>query len=211
MAGQASGRRLRVKRLLAVMGAVALAAALSFPANAGNEPLVFARDSIQRDQPVEQQSPDFFFGPGTHPETWVNNPTPCSWDVDDHESLVGTGNVAASVSGSLCVVSDGLYSFAHYEVAQVSVHAATDNLTVTLSNDFGQSWVIPALGSGHSFTYVLCIAQIRPGPYPTIPDSNGGYGFIVTYTLTIATTKAAHGVYAILQTEGNGGGIYSIC
>lgn len=201
-------------RVLVAGVVLAIGATLLHPANAGNAGLVFTQDWVQIQQPVEQQSPDFFGGPGTHPETWVTNPTPCDWDVDDAQSWAGSGAIAAnaSVSTSLCVVSDGLYSFAHYEVAQASIHASTDRLVVTLSNDQGQSWLVPAAPSGHDFNYVLCLAQLRPGPYPTIDGSNGGYGIRVTYTLTITTTgHAARGVNAVLQSVGNGGGIYSIC
>lgn len=62
--------------------------------------------------------------------------------------------------------------------------------------------------SGNIYIYTFCNAQYRPGPYPIIEGSNGGYGFIVTYTLSISTVKSARNVYAVYQ---HGPGIYSIC
>lgn len=205
--------------LIAFIGAVALAAAVVVPATAkAHTPLVFVRDSVDHQQPVEQQSPNFFdnscyppYAPPCDPSTWVTNPTDCDWDLDDHESWVGTGDMAArtTVVARSCQVSDGLTSFGHWEAATASVRASTPDLIVTVSNDFGQSWTVSPVGSGNSYSYTFCNTQTRPGPYPTIAGSNGGYGFIVTYTLSLtAGSKTVRNVSAVYQ---HGRGIYNIC
>lgn len=181
--------------------------------------LTFTRNSVDHQQPVEQQSANFFYNncggnpnnPACDPSTWVYNPTNCDWDLDDHESWVATGDIPANttVSANSCQVSDGLISYGHWESFQASVSTNIPNLLVKVTNDFGDSWTLTPVSIGKGqYNYVLCGYQNRPGPYPTIPDSNGGYGFIVTYTLSITTTKAAQNVYAVYQ---HGPGIYSIC
>lgn len=210
-----------MKQLGALIGAVALAAALSFPAFA--RPVAATSGFVSqwdvRQYPVEQESPDFFFGPGTHPETWVGNPTPCDWDLDDASDQVFSATLAktSTVSASRCVMADGYDNYggdAHR--IEVYVVSTKNDLTVTLTNDQGQSWH-PIVGSdgGHGYKWLVCARDHtwdgHPiSDYPVVPSSNGGTGFAVTYALTITGgSHDARNTFAYLQTGSSG--LYENC
>ena len=180
----------------AVVGAVALFISLAAPASKGGKTyLTSLAPSFQDLQyPVEQESPNFFncggsIGPIHCPfdqSTWVNNPTDCVWDVDDgiqHQSI-GTFKGGSTVTDTACLVDDGLVGFGHRH-AEVNVAASSPGLKITLSNDKGFSQTaIPVQQTKNSYLYLLCIYDDTAGPYPTIADSNNGYGVEVNYTLT---------------------------
>ena len=157
------------------------------------------------DQPVEQESPDYFFGPRTHPETWVTNPTGCDWDVDDWTAEQGTGDLAggASVSTTICLVADQYDNFGgdNHAIA-VGVSSTSPDLIVTATNDFGRDERAGVEPDGHGYRYQICTSDSTAGPYPSIADSNGGTGLVVTWTVTVAnpTRHVEHSVGVVAQT-----------
>jgi len=185
--------------------------------------LAFAVDHLQIQDIVEQQSPDYFLNDqnpfycthdldGTpHPDTCVHNPTDCGWGPDDSESRTGTGLVTAgsTISTTMCIVWDGsVSSGVNKHIFKAFVNAPSLGLTVTLSDSHGNSWQANPVAMGNGYRWTICHNDQTPGPYPTIPDSNGGYGVIVTYTFTVAgLSKNVRNVNAVAQT---GTGIWSI-
>lgn len=181
--------------------AVALCAMVAIPAQAAT----FTSQWDVRQYPVEQESPD-----RTRPETWIVNPTACDWDVDDASDQVYTHTLpkGALVMASRCVMADG-YDNVGGDAHRVEVYVVStkNDLTVILTNDQGQSWH-PVAGpdGGHGYRWLVCARdhtwEGRPiADYPVVPNSNGGTGFAVTYTL--AVTGGAHdarNTWAMLQT-----------
>ena len=170
-------------------------------------------------QPVEQESPNFFFCGGSagplncafDPSTWVTNPTGCAWDVDDYTDLLGANAIAKdqTVSTSVCAVADGYdnYGFDNHPVQTVTT-ASTDALVVTLASDNGSSFTaIPQYDkASRAWTYRICTVDRTPGPYPVIDGSNGGTGIVVNWTLTItnASGQPQRKVTSMLQLGGWG-------
>src|SRR3954453_7608727 len=100
-------------------------------------------DNLQ--DPVEQESPNFFFCGGSagpincafDPSTWVDNPTPCAWDVDDHIDISGSATLPrkATVTASFCTMSDGYDNYGGDDHSvEVAVGAPVDSLTVRLTS-----------------------------------------------------------------------------
>ncbi len=173
--------------------------------------------------PVEQESPNFFQCGGSlgpvycpfDPSTWVSNPTNCAWDIDDVTTAAsGPGaqylDAGVSTRGSLCVVSDGHYNFSGDPHAIFAgVGSPKPSLVVTVANDQGQSWTVQPVHSSydHMYHYNWCHLDRYPYPvswYPVIPNSNGGIGVVVTYTMTVSnpTSRQVKGVYAGMHTDG---------
>lgn len=202
-----------MRRLLAIVGAVALAAVLSMPAIArGNEPLQLVTDHRSVACNVEQQTIRWY-GQGhlSDPcpgEFVVNNPTGCPWDIDDSWSMVDTsGSIATgqTVTATFCGVSDGT----HRAPVDAAVRAKHDKLTVRIDASDGRSWVAVPVRDGNEYEYTACGDNFLPAPHPEVPDSNGGQGTLVTYVLTIAApTRGANNVFALLK---YGQGIWTTC
>jgi hypothetical protein len=186
--------------------------------------LSFRVDYWSLNQPVEQQSPNYFqnncgqfpFNPACNPSLWVTNPTGCLWAVDDAGSQTGFGNLAgnSSVSSSICMISD-LDNYTNFggEPKRVSVfvRAATSNLVVSVSNDLGVSYQVAPVNVGpNEWEYLSCGFDATHDPYSSVAGSNGGIGTPVVYTLTVAnpTAKQAKNTRVTLQL---GWGIYSMC
>lgn len=200
-------RRLIVKALLATV--VTLLVALpAAAARGGPQEFSFVLHQREIQQPVEQESPNFFacmVDPSVtcDPSTWVYNPTTCVWDVDDGVDWIAGAAplvVGATVTVSDCLIADGLFSFGHHHV-QASVSATSPDLAVTMTNDAGFSIPATRIAQGSGWQYRICSYDSTLGPYQTIPDSNGGFGRIVNYTLTIHNegrkVRSATGVFVL--------------
>jgi hypothetical protein len=128
---------------------------------------------------------------------------PCAWDVDDHFRHEGYGYLAAGtrVQGSLCVVADEYDNFGGDDhMLFASVYAPEDSLTVTLTNDRGVARPLEPVPDGNGYRWYVCHVDHTPDPYPEIPDSNGGTGLPVTYTLDLAAgSRTVRSIYAILE------------
>ena len=182
--------------------------------------LAFHSDHSYIHPVVEQQSPNYYENncavdttrPVCDQSLWVNNTTGCVWRAtDDGASVTGTGYVQGSVSGSVCMISDW-EAFPNWGgepiPVSVGVYAPSDTLRVTLSNNLGVSWNVPAVPNGRDFQYVLCAHDNTPGPYPPVPGSNGGIGTRVLWTVTVTSVKRTSNVRATLQV---GNGIWGFC
>ena len=132
----------------------------------------------------------------------VNNPTGCTWTRDDSWALRGYGDIAGTVSGSVCDVADGTAVYGRTVDASV---IAKSYLAVTLSTSDGRSWAMPAVRDGNGYTYTACTRNDPPGPYAPVEGSNGGYGNPITYTLTIE--GRARDVRALIDV---GNGLWSV-
>lgn len=142
----------------------------------------------------------------------VNNPTvgtgaPCIWDVDDaYTTLDSSGRISVgqTVTESLCVIVDGTHSSS----LDVGVRAKHDELVVRLDVTDGRSWLATPVRDGSEYAYRICTRAFVAGPHPAVPDSNGGTGTFLTYTLTVAApTRGANDVGAMLD---YGQGIYFV-
>ena len=197
--------------------AAIVAIALPVTANAANGPLEFGPLHFMGgglQQPVEQQSPNFFYichneksAPyPCDPSLWVTNPTTCDWDVDDSSDQTGQGDLVpgGSAATDRCVISDG---FIHYtgDKHQITawVIAKSPNLVVTLTSDYGTfKTAVPVQREDRWYNYIICHVDKTPGPYPIIPDSNGGIGVPATYTMSVMnpTNRTIRDVWASMLT-----------
>jgi hypothetical protein len=193
-------------RLLAFVGAVALAAALSIPALAAPEPFALVTDRKSVDCTVEQQSVGYLGDPCPGP-TVVNNPTDCPWDTDDYWSMYEPSGTIASgevVTAQLCAIADGTIR----SPVDATVRAKHPKLHVRMDSSDGRSWIAVPVRDGNVYAYTICADNFLRPPHPIVPDSNGGTGTLVTYTLTIdATERGANGVVALFK---YGHGIWNI-
>jgi hypothetical protein len=172
---------------IAVLAAVML---LPLAATANPQPFAFSpgTSSISRSC-VEQES-----DPPDCSGAVVTNPTVCVWTVDQQFSDVALGRLSAGTSGSdhLCLISDGVLNYSgepHW--VEVSIFANSPDLTVTLSDSAGQAWTArPSPGASKTWTYALCEPGALLSSYPIIPNSNGGTGVQVDYTVTVANPTA---------------------
>ena len=189
-----------------ILGAV-LFVLLAAPAHAsGPQPLTIYRDWTQHQDPVEQESPNFFdnncgfnpANPACDPSTWVTNPTDCTWDVDDSTADMGFGYLTGTVTDSLCVVADEYDNFGGDDKRiEARVYAPANTLTVTFQ---GQS-VIPVV-SGSGFEWLACVHE-HETVFGPIPVSNGGTGRILTFDLMVSAARKTNGVAVRFQTWGN--------
>lgn len=200
-----------MRRLAAIIGAVTLAAALSYPASAApSGGLVFSQVWLSRACNVEQQTIRWYgsFDPAAPcpgPNV-VNNPFACGWDIDDSQTLTGSGRVdtGSVVTASICVISDGT----HRAPVDAQVAAKHNQLVVRLDASDGRSWLAPPVRSGSQYIYAACGDNFLPPPHPEVPGSNGGQGTPVTYTLTIdASARGGNGIEAMLD---YGQGVYVV-
>lgn len=142
----------------------------------------------------------------------VVNTTGCVWANTDDLADEGIGRLAAggSSSDSLCVVTDYCTDSYCPHMIVVDVNSSTSSVRMTLSNDRGGSWSVPApvRKSNNLYSYQLCIADplwtgdTNPADYPAIPGTNGGVGFVTTYTLTMTAAKVSQ-VYAEFEIAPN--------
>jgi hypothetical protein len=167
-------------------------------------------DNLQ--DPVEQESPNFFFCGGSagpvncafDPSTWVVNPTPCAWDVDDHIDISGSATLPrkTTTTASFCTMSDGFDNYGGDDHSvEVLVGAPVDNFTVTLTSSRGFSTAASPTYEQGQWTYRICTFDRTPGPYDVIDGSNGGTGLRTDWTLSVTNPGQQQGkVGAILQT-----------
>ena len=166
-------------------------------------------------QPVEQQSPNFFFCGGAlgpvncafDPSTWVSNPTGCVWDMDDYIDVSGNGDLpkGQTMSTTTCAVADGFDNYGNdNHPVEVLVTAPTNALTVTLVNDFGVSFTATPVYSraARAWQFQICTRDTTPGPFPVIDGSNGGTGTIVNWPRSVTndsnqTLRRARAVFDI--------------
>ena len=138
--------------------------------------------------------------------------------MDDETDNQGTGTVAAgsTVSATLCHVidKDAIPGGVAGDPSRIEVDvlAPKNGLTVVLSNSFGQSVPVqPAAVSG-GFEWKFCGHAYTPGPYPAIPNSNGGVGLQTDWTLSItAGSQSVRSVFAVLQEGGFLNPLWVIC
>lgn len=193
---------MRVARilLLAVVLLVPAAGAKGGPST----PFAFAVEHTSVALIVEQQSVQFGF-PDSGQELWVRNPTvgvgvqSCGWDRDDNQDNVGRGDLpAGTVTGSVCVISDGTDFLGHMDHVDAYVRSGRQ-LLVSLTDSLGNSWPLTVDHVQGGWSYRACLPDTVPGPFPLIPDSNGGVGRRVDYLLAITATQKTRDVYALLK------------
>ena len=178
------------------------------------QPVVFALNSasFQSQNPVEQQSPDYFFWSRTHPETWVQNRTGCVWDIDDNQERVISSASSSpyrsylepgeGVTDERCVIADwDGYNYGPAHFAAFSFRASSPALDVTLMVSPG--YVVTATQtydrSWHEYVYSGCLRiptyQPDEPAVQTIVNSNGGWGVPTTGFISITNTDARRNVY----------------
>ena len=169
-----------MRRALALFGAVALAAAFSYPAlaakppNGGNPPFELVISTRVRTTIVEGQ-------PG------VVNPTVCLWDIDDRVVWFANGTLEANASTS---ASDCLIADSHHHLLGFRLYSPSGALqvTVTYQPQGVTRAFTPVLVNGE-YEYRGCIiGPLYDGNEPEvqiIPGSNGGWGVETTMTLTV--------------------------
>jgi hypothetical protein len=204
------------KRLLSILGAVALAAALSIPAQAGSLVLSFppVPTGGEGQSPVEQQT-DYPVLPGpldcSANVDCVVNTTACRWDVDDHWQLLQVDRYldpATSTSTSPCVIEDanpqtiwvdgvyGTQSGFHSRIG-VSIIAPSADLVVTIAySPQARTFTLSPVVSGRNFAYSWCgNAVYSPGDPALQPilgtgaGTNGLDGIGVPTTVTIQVSN----------------------
>jgi hypothetical protein len=191
----------------------------------GGASFVLAPYRVDHQNPVEQESPNFFdnncggnpANPACDSTTWVNNPTNCSWDVDDTDTDMGTGDLAATttVTATKCVIVDGYFldgqGIPKGGYVEASINANSASLTVTLASSTGQVWTALPLQQHGGYVYTICHRE-SGGPYEAIGGSNGGTGRRVDFTLSLSTDNhAARGLFAVFQTYGTRGAFGIAC
>lgn len=201
---------IKMKKLLSILLLFTLVAAK--PVGGGNDPLTLITDRKSVACNVEQQTIRLYgtFNPLSPcpSEFVVNNPTGCPWDIDDAWSMVdlsGTISTGQIVTASLCAIADGT----HRAPVDAAVYAKHPYLLIKLEGSDGRVWVASPVKTGNNYEYTICGDNfIQKFPHPEVPNSNGGQGTYVTYTLTIdASVRGANGVTALLK---YGQGIWSV-
>jgi len=202
-----------VKRLVAAIGAVALAVAFALPVSAKGNPVFAWGPTSNRAiaNIVEQQSPDFFYNGGsaggayycthgidgaTHSDTCAHNLSSCAWNEDD-EIVNGSYGVlnAGTTSFTDCLIADNtqVLPATHIQgMHLIGLSLVTDSpdlvVTITYQPQNVAFMFTPRLIGGR-YEYSGCIV----GPLPdgdqlqAIAGSNGGWG--VTGTFTVSTTN----------------------
>ena len=182
-----------MRRIVALLGAVALAAALSYPVSAA-QPLHFDTYGFtEKQNPVEQQS-DWPWLPGPNDCSanlhCVVNPTSCSWDVDDHWQRLALGGYlvsGASVIETTCLIVDansqyltmngttGWFSGFRNKYG-VSIDAKSADLAVTVEwQPQGRTFTLaPVLDPGaRLYRYRACISAAYDPRDPALGDIAG--------------------------------------
>lgn len=186
-------RRLITCAVLAASAAFLLAASAG---SAARSQIAFVVADAQHDLIVEQQSPGW---PTATPELWVNNPTPCAWDVDDNVNYAvfsGTLSAGTSVSTSNCVIAEADQSSGSRHVA-ILVTAKSDALVVSITVG-SQHTVVSPMARDHEYDYTDCFSVVAENEQ-AIPGSNGGHGqhYDVTFTIENPTGHLAKPVSAM--------------
>lgn len=132
----------------------------------------------------------------------VYNNTGCAWNDQDNIVNLGDGSLAGSTSNTICLVSDfDDSSHSQYPKAILyKVYAASDTLDVSLTNDMGNTWhAPPSTIENNQRVWQMCVAdpvadaaninESTISTLPIVPNSNGGHGKIVNYTLHLTSTK----------------------
>lgn len=162
--------------------------------------------------PVEQQSPLPW-----DDATNVVNPTVCSWDVDDLHYIGGGGNLTANQpeTATVCLIADGSSydgPYANNKTVYATALSPSGDLDVTLTNSLGQTWPADKVyyPSNHRWSYTVCTVDLTGRPftnwadtYPEIPESNGGRGIRVDYTITVTAAKKQKAT-AEIRVQGGG-------
>lgn len=146
-------------------------------------------------------------GPSGDPSCQVKNRTRsaegdhCAWGDQDTVLRAGGGYVEGTFVDRLCIVADydGSYGPANKLYPKgifVNVSAPRNTLVVSLDNDAGGHWNAgPSVAGGNRRLWRICttdtVADGRPlSEWPEVPDSNGGRGQIVQYTLTVTSSTS---------------------
>jgi hypothetical protein len=150
---------------------------------------------LQRQQPVEQQTP----GGATQPDRglWVTNPTPCAWDADDSKggAITGLFLPGQSASWDACVMAD-------WTAHLVVVRNRDPRLSVTLT--------VPGL---LTVPVVDTVCIVGPeydasAQLPPVEGSNGGiaqrYEYLVTATNTTERRLREQSVTVQLSVNASG-------
>lgn len=196
-----------MRRTVAIVGAVAFAAALAFPAYAGGTvPAIWAYQQPWIQTPVEQQTP--CLPDGTHcgaanpdESVWVVNPTrndpePCAWDADDRllsalgaNALLRPGETSAI--GSFCLFAD---STTHGFALRVNTPGLVGTLTLV-----GYASVTVQGGQTGCITSPKYDKRRTVPTLPLIEGSNGGHAEYVTATFSVtnSTGKRIRDGYAL--------------
>lgn len=205
---------MKIRHILASFIAIMLAVSLSFPVMAARpDPLELVTDWKSVYCAIKSQT-TYLYGlsedeQDAYPcpdQNIVNNPTlntgaSCVWDVDDAWSMFdrsGTIEIGQIVTASMCAIADGT----HRPPIDAVVRAKHPHLSVRLDASDGRSWVAIPVRDGNEYEYVACGENFMKNAWlhPDFPDSNGGWGTSVIYTLTIdATKRGANGVLALLD------------
>lgn len=205
-----------------------LLAVLGFASPAVGNPFVWGLSSnVQIDQPVEQQTPWIDDGGPGQPwwpndtGLWVNNPTACAWDVDDHWQIFANGTVESPAVYNFCSIieptsiqntlwgQEGWWSFPQRTVG-VSVQSKSDALTVQICFD-GCTTLTREASGRNNWNYHGCVIRSRPVGDPAIDDisgSNGGIGLRATGTITVLASKRASATGIAEISGGFGGSSY---
>lgn len=200
---------------LAALGAAVAAATAAFAAapavasanGRSSAPFGFYTASMETENCVEQQSGGLS-NCGT--ASAVVNPTNCIWTVDQYTMDNASGDLpgGATATDHMCLIADGMTNWwgePHWISA--SVTSSRDNLDVTLSDQFGNSWALQPTAGKSSYTWSLCMGGPSFSSYPTVPNSNGGYGVQDDYTLSVrnASTQTARSLSASFEIQGTTG------
>jgi hypothetical protein len=204
-----------MRRALVTLAMLAVFGLGSSGALAAPSPLTINRSWTSHAYIVEQESPDWRYpnngynlwqcthdgtfeeyqaGTGIeHPDNCVHNPTPCLWDVDDLDYDSGWGflKAGATATGSKCVIADdgngrpGGWG-GDRKTVEAHVYAPVSSLTVRLTDSRGHLWTaVPVAQGKNLYRYSICETEDEPGPFEIIPDSNGGTGLRIDYTLSV--------------------------
>lgn len=145
-------------------------------------------------------------GPRGDPSCQVVNNTQsvlgdhCAWNDQDTILRAGGGYVEGTFTDQLCLVADYDGSFGpsnelYPKGIYVNVSAPSNTLAVSLDNDAGGHWEAgPSVANGNRRLWRLCVTdpvafqvQSSLSEWPEVPNSNGGRGQIVNYTLNVTS------------------------
>jgi hypothetical protein len=176
-------------------------------ATSGQLPLAFSTVYLERQAPVEQQTPGWLLPcPIDEPNCaydralWVVNPSGCPWDADDSltRSSNGYGSITAgsTVTDEICAIEDQTEAESPtWRYASIKLYSSSPNLTVKITINPGET-VTAALPTWRKdqrvYEYYLCVNmpgywRFQNSPlWQQIPGSNGGEGVPTTVTLTLA-------------------------
>lgn len=133
----------------------------------------------------------------------------CTWGDEDDIADQATGKLSAgqSVSDTLCLVTDPCSDFACPHQILYSVTGV--GLSIRLTDSRGHTWT--ATSSSSKSPTTLCFndplwPQFDASVLPTIPGTNGGYGLVTGYTLTITASKTTQmsAGFEIAQNDADG-------